>query len=176
MEQIFGFKKEDLTSWHSLVSLLNRPTDPASLGIFRCLFGKWNQQQCAQSRHLGLADLVVAVNSVILDHVSFMQVCWWLLTSHRNGASVTWTTSTWMGPLCAAFPSSISYSHCHWTGCTWCMWWCLSVGQTSCFMLKAYVQQVWAERFTLIAMFWGKKELCGVTVCGKDESTKTCQK
>lgn len=40
MEQIFGFKKEDLTSWHSFVALLNRPTDPASLGIFRCLFGK----------------------------------------------------------------------------------------------------------------------------------------
>lgn len=40
MEQIFGFKKEDLTSWHSLVALLNRPTDPASLGIFRFLFGK----------------------------------------------------------------------------------------------------------------------------------------
>lgn len=42
MERIFGFKKEDLTSWHSLVSLLNRPTDPASLGIFRCLFGECN--------------------------------------------------------------------------------------------------------------------------------------
>lgn len=40
MEQIFGFKKEDLASWHSLVTLLNRPTDPASLGIFRCLFGE----------------------------------------------------------------------------------------------------------------------------------------
>lgn len=40
MEKIFGFKKEDLTSWHSLVTLLNRPTDPAALGIFRCLFGK----------------------------------------------------------------------------------------------------------------------------------------
>lgn len=40
MERLFGFKKEDLTSWSSLVALLNRPTDPASLGIFRCLFGK----------------------------------------------------------------------------------------------------------------------------------------
>lgn len=43
MEQIFGFKKEDLTSWHNLVLLLNRPTDPASLGIFRCLFGELTQ-------------------------------------------------------------------------------------------------------------------------------------
>lgn len=48
MEQIFGFKKEELTSWHNLVLLLNRPTDPASLGIFRCLFGELTQ---ARSRH-----------------------------------------------------------------------------------------------------------------------------
>lgn len=41
MEQLFGFKREDLTSWHNLVLLLNRPTDPASLGIFRCLFGEF---------------------------------------------------------------------------------------------------------------------------------------
>ncbi len=40
MEKIFGFRKEDLSSWQSLVALLNRPTDPAGLGIFRCLFGK----------------------------------------------------------------------------------------------------------------------------------------
>lgn len=65
MERIFGFKKEDLTSWHSLVSLLNRPTDPASLGIFRCLFGKHNQQQLAQTIHLGLAHFVVAETSCL---------------------------------------------------------------------------------------------------------------
>lgn len=45
MEQIFGFKKEDVASWHNLVLLLNRPTDPASLGIFRCLFGELTQAQ-----------------------------------------------------------------------------------------------------------------------------------
>lgn len=45
MEQLFGFKKEDLSSWHNLVLLLNRPTDPASLGIFRCLFGESTQAQ-----------------------------------------------------------------------------------------------------------------------------------
>lgn len=49
MEQIFGFKKEDLTSWHNLVLLLNRPTDPASLGIFRCLFGELTQAQLCHS-------------------------------------------------------------------------------------------------------------------------------
>lgn len=41
MERIFGFRKEDLSSWSSLVALLNRPTDPAGLGIFRCLFGEF---------------------------------------------------------------------------------------------------------------------------------------
>lgn len=41
MERLFGFKREDLSSWSSLVALLNRPTDPAGLGIFRCLFGEF---------------------------------------------------------------------------------------------------------------------------------------
>ena len=48
MEQILGFRIEDLGSWHSLVALLNRPTDPASLGVFRCLFGELSQQPFAQ--------------------------------------------------------------------------------------------------------------------------------
>uniref|UniRef100_A0A3Q3LXB4 Vitamin K-dependent gamma-carboxylase n=1 Tax=Mastacembelus armatus TaxID=205130 RepID=A0A3Q3LXB4_9TELE len=56
MEQIFGFKKEDLTSWHSLVSLLNRPTDPASLGIFRCLFGLLMAIDITQERGLTHLD------------------------------------------------------------------------------------------------------------------------
>lgn len=41
MERIFGFRKEDMSSWSRLVALLNRPTDPAGLGIFRCLFGEF---------------------------------------------------------------------------------------------------------------------------------------
>lgn len=45
MMKIFGFRKEDLASWSSLVALLNRPTDPASLGIFRCLFGELRSAQ-----------------------------------------------------------------------------------------------------------------------------------
>lgn len=40
MKHLFGFEREDLSSWHRLVCLLNRPTDPASLGIFRFLFGE----------------------------------------------------------------------------------------------------------------------------------------
>ncbi|XP_069558795.1 vitamin K-dependent gamma-carboxylase [Brachyistius frenatus] len=56
MEQIFGFKKEDLNSWESLVSLLNRPTDPASLGIFRCLFGLLMAIDVTQERGLSHLD------------------------------------------------------------------------------------------------------------------------
>lgn len=39
-ENLFGFDLNDLKSWDKLVSLLNRPEDPASLGLFRILFGK----------------------------------------------------------------------------------------------------------------------------------------
>ncbi|XP_030598408.1 vitamin K-dependent gamma-carboxylase [Archocentrus centrarchus] len=56
MEQIFGFKKEDLTSWHSFVALLNRPTDPASLGIFRFLFGLLMAIDVTQERGLSNLD------------------------------------------------------------------------------------------------------------------------
>ncbi|XP_077441759.1 vitamin K-dependent gamma-carboxylase [Vanacampus margaritifer] len=56
MEQLFGFKKDDLTSWSSLVALLNRPTDPASLGIFRCLFGLLMAIDITQERGLSHVD------------------------------------------------------------------------------------------------------------------------
>ncbi|CAG5867391.1 unnamed protein product [Menidia menidia] len=56
MEQILGFKKEDLSSWQSLVALLNRPTDPASLGIFRCLFGLLMAIDITQERGLSHLD------------------------------------------------------------------------------------------------------------------------
>ncbi|XP_076614066.1 vitamin K-dependent gamma-carboxylase [Chaetodon auriga] len=56
MERIFGFRREDLTSWRSLVVLLNRPTDPASLGIFRCLFGLLMAIDVTQERGLSHLD------------------------------------------------------------------------------------------------------------------------
>lgn len=39
MKHLFGFEKEDLSSWHHQVYLLNHPTNPASLGIFHFVFG-----------------------------------------------------------------------------------------------------------------------------------------
>ncbi|KAM3874307.1 vitamin K-dependent gamma-carboxylase [Diretmus argenteus] len=56
MQRLFGFRKEDLTSWHRLVCLLNRPTDPASLGIFRCLFGMLMVIDITQERGLSHLD------------------------------------------------------------------------------------------------------------------------
>lgn len=40
MAALLGFEWTDLSSWQRLVTLLNRPTDPASLAVFRVLFGE----------------------------------------------------------------------------------------------------------------------------------------
>lgn len=40
MGKLLGFEWTDVSSWGSLVTLLNRPVDPASLAVFRFLFGK----------------------------------------------------------------------------------------------------------------------------------------
>jgi hypothetical protein len=39
MKSLFGFDANDLSSWNNFVSLMNRPEDPSSLGLFRILFG-----------------------------------------------------------------------------------------------------------------------------------------
>lgn len=39
MLKLFGFDLNDLKSWESLVKLMNRPEDPASLALFRICFG-----------------------------------------------------------------------------------------------------------------------------------------
>uniref|UniRef100_A0A8C2P6A3 Vitamin K-dependent gamma-carboxylase n=1 Tax=Capra hircus TaxID=9925 RepID=A0A8C2P6A3_CAPHI len=39
MGKLLGFEWTDVSSWERLVTLLNRPTDPASLAVFRFLFG-----------------------------------------------------------------------------------------------------------------------------------------
>uniref|UniRef100_A0A8C9SK90 Gamma-glutamyl carboxylase n=1 Tax=Scleropages formosus TaxID=113540 RepID=A0A8C9SK90_SCLFO len=56
MKRIFGFEKEDLSSWERLVCLLNRPTDPASLGVFRFLFGLLMALDVTQERGLSHLD------------------------------------------------------------------------------------------------------------------------
>lgn len=40
MGKLLGFEWADVSSWGRLVTLLNRPMDPASLAVFRFLFGK----------------------------------------------------------------------------------------------------------------------------------------
>lgn len=39
-ERLFGFKIRDVSSFESFTQFLYRPTDPASLGVARALFGK----------------------------------------------------------------------------------------------------------------------------------------
>ncbi|XP_067288860.1 vitamin K-dependent gamma-carboxylase [Pseudorasbora parva] len=56
MKRLFGFEKEDVSSWHRLVCLLNRPSDPASLGIFRFLFGMLMALDITQERGLSHLD------------------------------------------------------------------------------------------------------------------------
>uniref|UniRef100_A0A672NJS5 Vitamin K-dependent gamma-carboxylase n=1 Tax=Sinocyclocheilus grahami TaxID=75366 RepID=A0A672NJS5_SINGR len=56
MKRLFGFEKEDISSWHRLVCLLSRPTDPASLGIFRFLFGMLMALDITQERGLSHLD------------------------------------------------------------------------------------------------------------------------
>lgn len=63
MKRLFGFEKEDISSWHRLVCLLNRPTDPASLGIFRFLFGEY------------LHDIWNFTASIILNCVVLVLMC-----------------------------------------------------------------------------------------------------
>ena len=41
MRRVFGFDLDDLSSWSKLVKLMMRPEDPASLAVFRILFGKF---------------------------------------------------------------------------------------------------------------------------------------
>ncbi|KAJ8260633.1 hypothetical protein COCON_G00163560 [Conger conger] len=56
MKRVFGFEKSDLSSWEQLVRLLNRPTDPAALGIFRFMFGLLMAVDITQERGLSHLD------------------------------------------------------------------------------------------------------------------------
>lgn len=41
MRRLFGFDLSNFNSWSSFVKLMMRPEDPASLAVFRILFGKF---------------------------------------------------------------------------------------------------------------------------------------
>uniref|UniRef100_A0A8C0GZV1 Vitamin K-dependent gamma-carboxylase n=1 Tax=Chelonoidis abingdonii TaxID=106734 RepID=A0A8C0GZV1_CHEAB len=56
MERLLGFEWADVSSWHRFVCLLNRPTDPASLGVFRFLFGLLMALDIPQERGLSYLD------------------------------------------------------------------------------------------------------------------------
>ncbi|XP_019797733.1 vitamin K-dependent gamma-carboxylase isoform X1 [Tursiops truncatus] len=56
MEKLLGFEWTDVSSWGKLVTLLNRPTDPASLAVFRFLFGLMMVLDIPQERGLSSLD------------------------------------------------------------------------------------------------------------------------
>ncbi|XP_029459136.1 vitamin K-dependent gamma-carboxylase-like [Rhinatrema bivittatum] len=56
MKRVFGFEVSDFSSWRRFVCLLNRPTDPASLGVFRFLFGLLMAMDIPQERGLSYLD------------------------------------------------------------------------------------------------------------------------
>lgn len=56
MKRVFGFECSDLSSWQRFVSLMNRPTDPAGLGVFRFLFGLLMVLDIPQERGLSYLD------------------------------------------------------------------------------------------------------------------------
>uniref|UniRef100_A0A8D0VHD2 Vitamin K-dependent gamma-carboxylase n=1 Tax=Sus scrofa TaxID=9823 RepID=A0A8D0VHD2_PIG len=56
MGKLLGFEWTDVSSWGRLVTLLNRPTDPASLAVFRFLFGLLMVLDIPQERGLSSLD------------------------------------------------------------------------------------------------------------------------
>ncbi|XP_028711013.1 vitamin K-dependent gamma-carboxylase isoform X4 [Peromyscus leucopus] len=56
MEKLLGFEWTDLSSWQSVVALLNRPTDPANLAVFRFLFAFLMLLDIPQERGLSSLD------------------------------------------------------------------------------------------------------------------------
>ncbi|XP_043459796.1 vitamin K-dependent gamma-carboxylase isoform X1 [Prionailurus bengalensis] len=56
MAKLLGFEWTDVSSWGRLVTLLNRPTDPASLAVFRFLFGLMMVLDIPQERGLSSLD------------------------------------------------------------------------------------------------------------------------
>ncbi|NP_001086044.1 gamma-glutamyl carboxylase L homeolog [Xenopus laevis] len=56
MCRVLGFDWSDLSSWHRFVCLMNRPTDPAGLGIFRFLFGLLMVLDIPQERGMSYLD------------------------------------------------------------------------------------------------------------------------
>nr|KAF6429403.1 gamma-glutamyl carboxylase [Molossus molossus] len=56
MGKLLGFEWTDVSSWERLVTLLNRPMDPASLAVFRFLFGLLMLLDIPQERGLSSLD------------------------------------------------------------------------------------------------------------------------
>uniref|UniRef100_A0A0U1RPT2 Gamma-glutamyl carboxylase n=1 Tax=Mus musculus TaxID=10090 RepID=A0A0U1RPT2_MOUSE len=87
MEKILGFEWTDLSSWQSVVTLLNKPTDPANLAVFRFLFAFLMLLDIPQERGLSSLDRKYLDG---LDVCLLPATCTSMSTLQRSHWSKTW--------------------------------------------------------------------------------------
>ncbi|XP_061448528.1 vitamin K-dependent gamma-carboxylase isoform X2 [Rhineura floridana] len=80
-KRLLGFEWADLSSWHHFVCLLNRPADPAALGVFRFLFGLLMALDIPQERGLSYLDH---------KYLDGLQVCRFPLFSFLEPLPLDW--------------------------------------------------------------------------------------
>uniref|UniRef100_A0ABM5EPX2 Vitamin K-dependent gamma-carboxylase n=1 Tax=Pogona vitticeps TaxID=103695 RepID=A0ABM5EPX2_9SAUR len=92
-KRLLGFEWADLSSWPRFACLLNRPTDPASLGVFRFLFGLLMALDIPQERGLSYLDH---------KYLDGLQVCRFPLFNFLEPLPLDWMYLVYMVMLLGA--------------------------------------------------------------------------
>ncbi|XP_042328473.1 vitamin K-dependent gamma-carboxylase isoform X2 [Sceloporus undulatus] len=92
-KRLLGFEGTDLSTWHHFVHLLNRPTDPAGLGVFRFLFGMLMALDIPQERGLSYLDH---------KYLDGLQVCRFPLFNFLEPLPLDWMYLVYMVMLLGA--------------------------------------------------------------------------
>ncbi|KAM4677468.1 vitamin K-dependent gamma-carboxylase [Discoglossus pictus] len=93
MSRVFGFEWSDLSSWQRFVCLMNRPTDPAALGVFRFLFGFLMFLDIPQERGLSYLDY---------KYLDGLDVCRFPLFNNLRPLPLDWMYLTYVVMLLGA--------------------------------------------------------------------------